>query len=419
MSVPQKLPPWLMTALSSDRHISNVLHILSDREFKRNQTRNASRTAAWEQADPSSTPLTRQHLSSFIARRNLDIPSSHAEHYAIATGLHSIHRELNRYTDVIPYDLTRVVVYDGYVGHGAEQNAGTYLNASWVLERGGQKWWIATQAPVKPAAHTFLSVLLQPIIKPPHSTISYRSRVRTVVQLTQNIEGGRRKADSYFPTEVGQSFVVQPEDGYLGPPLKVTLQETRQIDEARCVESTVSILPLSSATLYEQRSGEDADHRTPDDRTIIFKHLLYASWPDHGVPKPEDQTSLLSFIRLVDVINRDTSSCHIPLSSSDEEVDPDPPIMVGCSAGIGRTGSFIALSSLMREYGFLQPALRPTLPSVLPSSPLGPLPDQLQGDKVSQEVDSLREQRPGMVQRPEQVVLIYEALAEAFGLHTQ
>ena len=378
--------------------------MLSDREFKRNKARNALRATVLEQANPSSTSL----IGSFMTQRNVDIPSSHAERYAITTGSRSIHRELNRYTDVIPYDLTRLVVYDGYVGHGTEQNTGTYLNASWVLERGGQKWWIATQAPVKRAAHTFLSVLLQPVIKPPHSTTSYRSRVRTVVQLTRNIEGGRRKADSYFPTEVGQSFVVQPEDGYPGPPLRVTLQETRQIQEAHCVESTVSILPLSSA-------GEDA----PDDRTVIFKHLLYVSWPDHGVPKPEDQTSLLSFIRLVDVINRDTSSCHIPLSLSDEDVDPDPPIMVGCSAGIGRTGSFIALSSLMREYGFLQPALRPTLPSVLPSSPLGPLPDQLQEDKVSQEIDSLREQRPGMVQRPEQVVLIYEALAEVFSLHTQ
>ncbi len=419
MPSPQDLPPWLVTALSSDRHISNVLRILSDREFKRNQARNASRVMVWEQAEPSSTPLTRQHLSSLFAGRGRDTSPSHVEHYAIASGSRSIHQELNRYIDVIPYDRTRVVVYDGDVGHGEEQNTGKYLNASWVLERGGQKWWIATQAPVKRAAHTFLSVLLQPVIKPPYLTTSYRSRVRTVVQVTRNIEGGRRKADSYFPTEVGQSFVVQPEDGCLSPPLKVTLRETRQIEEAHCVESTVSITPLFSPTPDEQRRVEDADHRTPDNRIVIFKHLLYFSWPDNGVPEPEDQTSLLSFIRLVDVTNRDTSSCHLPLSSSDEDVDPDPPIMVGCSAGIGRTGSFIALSSLMREYGLLQPAPRPTLPSVLPSSPLGPLPDQLQEDKVAQEIDSLREQRPGMVQRPEQVVLVYEALGEAFGWHTQ
>ena len=50
----------------------------------------------------------------------------------------------------------------------------------------------------------------------------------------------------------------------------------------------------------------------------------------------------------------------------------------------------------------------------LPLSPLGPLPEELQGDMVAQEIDSLREQRPGMVQRDDQVVMIYETLIAAF-----
>jgi protein-tyrosine phosphatase len=104
------------------------------------------------------------------------------------------------------------------------------------------------------------------------------------------------------------------------------------------------------------------------------------------------------------------------MSPIPQEIDPDPPIIVGCSAGVGRTGSFIALASLLRGYGFLPPAVRPTSPSVLPSSPLGPLPEFLRGDDVVQEIDSLREQRPTMVQRSEQVLLVYEVLAKAFGI---
>ena len=97
--------------------------MLSDMEFKRNQAQNAPHVTFWNKWDPSSTLLT----GSFMARRN-------TEHYVIATGSRSIHRELNHYTNVIPYDLMRIVVY-GYVGHGAEQNTGTHLNASqWVLE---------------------------------------------------------------------------------------------------------------------------------------------------------------------------------------------------------------------------------------------------------------------------------------------
>jgi protein tyrosine phosphatase len=148
---------------------------------------------------------------------------------------------------------------------------------------------------------------------------------------------------------------------------------------------------------------------------IIFQHLLYGAWPDHGVPSIEDRASILEFARLVDRINRDTS-----LSSSPHRLDPDPPIMVGCSAGIGRTGSFIALCSLLRKHGFLPPptpgssaVVDEPHPALVPS-PLGELPKELADDPIAVEIDALREQRPGMVQREDQIVLIYEVLALAF-----
>jgi len=181
----------------------------------------------------------------------------------------------------------------------------------------------------------------------------------------------------------------------------------------------IHLAPRNTSGNHETLQGDEVNHgQANDNQEIVFNHLLYLSWPDHGVPEPDDRDSLIAFIRLVDRTNRDTSRCPVhPNATPDHlcsELDPDPPIMVGCSAGVGRTGSFIALSSLLRHYGFLPPAARPTIAPDLHDSPLGPLPNDLNDDLVLQEIDSLREQRPGMVQRSEQAMLVYEVLADAF-----
>lgn len=333
----------------------------------------------------------------------------------------------NRYIDILPYDRTRAVVDHGST-HGYSPGSGKspyarYLNANWVLERFGHKWWIAAQAPLQHTAHAFLSAIIQPSIHPlfipappnsgPSSTRT--SRIRTVVQLTRNVESGRKKADAYFPTEVGQSLIVAPEEGCYAPPLRVTLLQKKSIEAAHCIQSTVSISPLRQPLSPTAATDEHVD---PNDEEIVFQHFLYLSWPDHGVPGPEDRDSLLVFIQLVDATNRDKSHCRLhPNSTPDHlctELDPDPPILIGCSAGVGRTGSFIATSSLLRSYGFLPAAAHPTMSSAVHPSPLGPLPPDLEDDLVLQEIDFLREQRPGMVQKEEQAILVYDILFNLF-----
>ena len=389
------LPEWLART-EEDGHIATVVGILTKRERERAAARAASR----HRSHPSVT----HRIVHAPARLLTDTET--VAHYSVSVACHPDNKFANRYSDVAPYDRTRVVV-----GHGAVEPLGRYINASWVRELAGGKWWMASQAPLPETAHAFLSIIVQPVSHPPEDLHPRRQltgssiRVRTVVQLTQTMESGMRKAHEYFPAYTGESWVLPPEPGCKSPPYKVTLTDVQTFEECHCIQSTVSIQPLQSMNSADEQGGP-----------VVFKHMLFSSWPDHSVPEPEHRQALLKFLHLVDETNRDVSSQP---ESVRDQLDPDPPIIVGCSAGIGRTGTFIALSSLLRAYHFLLPTASllhepdAELPPLKPS-PLGPLPDEIKHDLVAQEVDSLREQRPGMVQRNDQLYLIYECLMMAF-----
>jgi len=420
MSYRDALPVWLNNAYT-ESNITSVLRTLSEREARREYVRLLSRSRAGVLSGFSS--------GSEVSHFPVVVPEPHLEYYSVATANQMQNIPHNRYLDVVPYDRTRVVV-------GSDSAAGRYLNADWVLERNGHKWWIATQAPLPMTIHTFLSFIMQPISTPkvPLTTSNMKleddaatrppSRIRTVVQLTKNVEGGRTKAHPYFPTEVGKSVIVPPDPELSVQALKVMLTHTQNHEDAHCLRSIVAISPVDSTSTIQSTMLKNMDEsedtyglEEDDNHSVIFQHLMYTAWPDRGVP--EDRKSLLAFVKLVDQLNRDPNFDNPSPSIYRTHVlqhcdDPDPPILVGCSAGIGRTGSFIALSSLLRHSGFLPPAAIPTPASVIPSSPLGMLPEDLTGDLVLQEIDFLREQRPRMVERPEQTLLIYQILVSAY-----
>ena len=379
------VPIWLQKAHNQD-HINNAWRILTDRERSRIPAKmlSASTSSRYHSQPNISTPPTPTQLPSGAPPR-----ANAANHYSVALGCSPENRFCNRYTDILPYDRNLVDV------------GGRYFNGNWVRELAGGRWTISTQGPLPSTAHEFLSLIagIHSPLSPPEEPALRFTRVRTAVQLARNIESGRQKVHPYFPNDPGESSVIRPSPGMSGlPPLRVTLVKREVVESAQCVTSTVSVTPIVDGV---------------SSPTVVFRHLMYGAWPDHGIPEPEDRAGLLNFIKLVDRTNKD-------LRGLEGTADADPPIMVHCSAGIGRTGSFIALTSLLRSNGLLlppssQPVERvPPSASPLPLSPLGPLPEWISWDEVAQEVDSLREQRPGMVERPEQARLVYEVLLEAF-----
>ena len=68
------------------------------------------------------------------------------------------------------------------------------------------------------------------------------------------------------------------------------------------------------------------------EQELTVTHMYYTAWPDHGVPR--NAMSVISFIHRV----RKEHPAYLDL-----------PLLVHCSAGVGRTGTFILLDSVMQQ----------------------------------------------------------------------
>jgi protein-tyrosine phosphatase len=288
-----------------------------------------------------------------------------AEIYLVSAGRE--HPDLNRYEDVL--------------------QGGRYINANWVYELHGGVRWIAQQAPMKNPTDTiydFLSMLLQ-------SNLDSASgeRIHTVIQLSPYKEGSTTKACHYIPKPHQTAAIYESGKPSAGPRILITASRREEIEHARCIDHTVTIVQ------YASNMGP------PSRGPHTFNHIHYTGWADKGVPA--DRASLLAFINYVHERNR--------------RYGTRPEMVAGCSAGVGRTGTFLALCSLLRANGLIsgepdslssaQAENQVSIPSALD-------PPKNGFDDVMKEIDSLREQRPMMVETEEQHKLIYETLKDAF-----
>lgn len=95
-------------------------------------------------------------------------------------------------------------------------------------------------------------------------------------------------------------------------------------------------MPEISVTTLRVQSRADGTTRT-------VVHFWYTGWPDHGVP-----SSTATFLRLLHLVNEQHERVCAANSSASEK--PRSPILVHCSAGIGRTGVFIAVDGMVKRF---------------------------------------------------------------------
>jgi protein-tyrosine phosphatase len=183
-----------------------------------------------------------------------------------------------------------------------------------------------------------------------------------IVMLTQTHESGREKCFQYFPESLDDPVLPINEEDEFGDDFQavLTLKSVTEVDEVR---STVREIEL----------------KTKDGRTKTVWHLLFSVWPDFLVPEGDDRVALLRLIRLTQERNTHAES----------------PRIVHCSAGVGRSGTFIALDWLIAELD------------------AGSF-DEVQNDDdpIADLVDTLRQQRMMMVQGDQQFLFIYDTMRD-------
>ncbi|XP_043086645.1 receptor-type tyrosine-protein phosphatase O isoform X2 [Puntigrus tetrazona] len=195
-----------------------------------------------------------------------------------------VNRPKNRYTNILPYDFSRVKLISLHNDEGSD-----YINANYIPGYNSPHEFIATQGPLPETRNDFWKMVLQ-------------QKSHIIVMLTQCNERRRVKCDHYWP------FTEEP----------VAYGEitVEMLSESDSPEWTVRNFRLGYA-----------------DETQDVLHFNYTSWPDHGVPTVNAIESILQFVQIVrQQVNRTKG-----------------PIVVHCSAGVGRTGTFIALDRLMQH----------------------------------------------------------------------
>ncbi|XP_075873783.1 tyrosine-protein phosphatase non-receptor type 21 isoform X2 [Nelusetta ayraudi] len=200
----------------------------------------------------------------------------------------------NRFQDVLPYDGTRVELVPT-----KENNTG-YINASHIrITAGGQEWnYIATQGPLSSTCQDFWQMV-------------WEQGVSIIAMVTAEEERGREKSFRYWP-RLGSRHNTVTYGRF-----KIT---TRFRTESGCYATT----------------GLKIKHLlTGQERTVW--HLQYTDWPDHGCP--DDLKGFLTYLEEIQSVRRHTNSISDPKNTN-------LPVLVHCSAGVGRTG-VVLLSEIL------------------------------------------------------------------------
>jgi protein-tyrosine phosphatase len=220
------------------------------------------------------------------------------------------------------------------------------MNASRIDLGRKNETFVATQGPLDDEFGRFWRLVWQ-------------ENSEVVIMLTQPAEKGAEKCAVYYPEKVGEALLA---DERLG----VGVQCLSVVEESRTMVRELKL-------------------RYGDEERIVW-HLLFLNWSDLTAPKRQDQKAVLDLIKM--------SRFRIDNGGDGREKNETGPRIVHCSAGVGRTGTFIALDYLLQAMDEWKTK------------------ELKAGDPIFETVKRLREQRSKMVIEKEQYAFLYQVLRE-------
>nr|XP_022340849.1 uncharacterized protein LOC111135248 isoform X2 [Crassostrea virginica] len=255
-------------------------------------------------------------------------------------GQRAENRLKNRVKHLVPYDSSRVILRDG----DPEVKGSDYINASYIQigsERNGKDGdhLIATQGCLMETVGDFWRMVWQ-------------ERSQVIAMATKAVEDERVKVACYWCEE--------GEERLLGGQLYKFHVQGKSLTHHRDY-----ILREMEVTKLSQDNQEEG--------TRLVYQFNFTAWPDFGVPRNPD-----SVVQFLTVVN-----------NKQEELAAPGPIIIHCSAGIGRTGTLVVLEKLIHQ--IKQEGLDCDL-------------------DVQKTVMKVRSQRSGMVQTESQYKFVYRAL---------
>ena len=238
--------------------------------------------------------------------------------------------------------------------------------------------------------------------------------------LTAEEEGGQLKCHSYWDSrEYGPLKVkILSERKVSLIPTVLRLQGERRDHGRRRATTSAENTPITPAT----------DQNVATVRTFSLSHsgypftpirevtqIQYASWPDFGAPA--NPAHILSLIELTNQAQRAAASPTEPPRLMSPEENDLRPILVHCSAGCGRTGTFCTADSVI---DMIKRQYRERKSGVVPMDTTAPGQEDINGpwlfdddlDLIEATVEDFRRQRLSMVQSLKQYALCYETVAK-------